>query len=71
MLLSKKIANVLFGKYDYLDGKLKHTQYFNHPEYGDYKYRGDDGILYTMIIDIRKLEKRVMELENAIIKRKK
>lgn len=68
MFLSKKLANVLFGKYHNLDGNIRRSTTFTFPSKDDedkfrtISYAGDDGFILYLIKRIEKLEEKVSKL---------
>lgn len=69
MFKSTKIANILFGKHNELDGKLHRSCNMAFPSKDDQdkhrsiKYAGADGLILYLIKRIEKLEEKVSILK--------
>lgn len=70
MFLSKKIANVLFGRHDNLTGDLSIEKSFTHPDGTKVVWPGNDGLIMTLVRRIDRLEKKLLEKDCAIKKSK-
>lgn len=73
-LLSKRTADILFGKYDKLEGGTPVMANLNFPVIGSFNktinWEGNKGLIITLWEKIEKLEKEVGELKTSIIKKK-
>jgi hypothetical protein len=63
MLLSKRIDRELFGKHDGFRNKAVLLRTMTHPDGTEIKWRGDDGLIFTLFWRIQKLESEVEELK--------
>jgi hypothetical protein len=64
-MLSKKIANTLFGKHDNLDGKNQVRESLTYPQLdGSFKtiyWEGNKGLIITLVERIEELEKKLIK----------
>lgn len=74
MFLSKKLANILFGKHGKLHGHLNRSESFTFPakDEGDkcrtITYAGDDGLILYFIKRIERLEEEVKLMKSSSAK---
>lgn len=70
MRLSKKLANLLFGKHhlNCSDDGLSVQEELNHPDGRKIIWPGNDGLVFTIYTKIQKLELEIEELKNKKLK---
>ena len=60
--LSRKTANILFGRYGSLEGELSIISAITHPDGLKIEWPGNDGLIVTLVRRIIALEDKVKEL---------